>query len=95
MAGIIPDSVRWNIVRGKQCSDIKERVKESLYEIEAEIKQAQAVEGLYQYINMSEIERVWNDLQGESEVSREAVLFFLRALNIVYFMADRDHLITS
>ena len=95
MAGILPDSVRWNIVRGQQCSDIKERVRESRYEIETEIKQVQAVEGLRQYINMSEIERAWKYLQSDSDVPNEATLLFLRALSIVHFMAYRNHLIIS
>jgi asparagine synthase (glutamine-hydrolysing) len=89
IAGIIPDFVRWNVVRGKQCADITGRVRENHHEIEQGITRLQASEGLNQYVDMKEIEKAWNDLQGESGVPREAALFFLRVLNIIHFVAHR------
>jgi len=87
MAGILPDAVRWNNVRGKQSADTIFRLRNQCADVEQELSRFQSAAEVTRYIDTDSLKRVWNDLASLSSFTNHSMTYpFLRAFNTAYFL---------
>ena len=89
MNGILPDSVRWNVKRGKQAADIIPRLVEQQDELEKEMDRLGSDPEVINYIDVAEMKNTWNSLISDSanNLSPNANAI-LRAMSTGYFLTS-------
>ena len=87
MAGILPDAVRWNNIRGKQAADTIFRFRDQCADVEKELTRLQSATEVTRYIDTASMKRVWNDLSSSSSFTNHIMIHpLLRAFNTAYFL---------
>jgi asparagine synthase (glutamine-hydrolysing) len=87
MVGILPDSVRWNVKRGKQAADIIPRLIEQQDEMEKEMDRLESTPEVINYIDFSEMKNTWQSLMsGSTNIAAANANAILRAINTGNFL---------
>jgi asparagine synthase (glutamine-hydrolysing) len=87
MAGILPDAVRWNNVRGKQAADTIFRLRAQCAEVEQELARFQSAAEVTRYVDIASMNRVWSNLAPSSALANHLMTHaLLRAFNTAYFL---------
>jgi asparagine synthase (glutamine-hydrolysing) len=88
MAGIVPDAVRWNTLRGKQAADIIFRLIDQRADVDRQIARFGSIPAINKYISVVAIKHIWNTLCSVSSprTSSVAVQAFLQVMNVGYFL---------
>ena len=87
MAGILPDAVRWNNIRGRQAADTIFRLRDQCADVEQELARFQSAAEVTRYIDTASMKRVWNDLASSSSFANHSMTHsLLRAFNTAYFL---------
>ncbi len=91
MAGILPDPLRLNRLRGKQAADIVCRLLDQRTEINSELARLRSIPLINHYMDMKRITTAWKDIQGRKAQNHgNLAKAFLRAVSIAYFLAGWD-----
>jgi len=86
MAGILPDSIRWNTNRGQQAADIFKRLIAHGTEAEKALEQLEASSFVLKYLNMDDMRHAWVSFQAAQSAPAANTSAFLRALNTGFFL---------
>jgi len=87
MAGILPDAVRWNNIRGRQAADVIFRLRDQCVEVEHELSRFQSAVEVTRYIDTASMKRAWNNLASSSSFANHSMTYsLLRAFNTAYFL---------
>jgi asparagine synthase (glutamine-hydrolysing) len=86
MTGILPDSVRWNTLRGRQSADILERLIVHQDDMEKALTRFESAPEVTKYIDISDMKNDWISIRtGQSMHSTHAITL-MRAMNVAYFI---------
>ncbi len=87
MAGILPDGVRWNSIRGLQAADILSRLIDQNEEMAREIALLETAPKLTQYLDVPAMKCTWEGLMSpNTRTSPAAVSALMRAMNTGCFL---------
>lgn len=87
MTGILPDSVRWNVKRGKQAADIIPRLVEQQDEMEKEMDRLGSEPEVTNYVDVAEMKKTWLALMsGSTNIASANANAILRAINTGNFL---------
>ena len=87
MSGILPDSVRWNIIRGLQAADIRTRLINQREELEGELFRLAAATEIGQYLDIQAMRNALKVLLTPNLQPHATIVHaFLRDMNIGYFL---------
>ncbi len=81
-AGVIPEKIRWNVVRGKQAADIGLRLMDYRQEMEDAMGLLEASTAASSYMDIGILRKVWKDLLKEvtPDTNRRAASILLRGV---------------
>ena len=91
MAGIMPDEVRLNRIRGRQAADIVPRLRASEQEVEDCLNRMHRSLKAREYIDLNLMRQVWNEarLRASPDIYRKVVLILTRGLMAGLFVMNR------
>jgi len=89
-AGILPDGIRWNTVRGKQAADMGLRLLDHKEEMEEELRSLISHETVMSYVDVNALQTAWQSLLAEvnPKTSRQAASLLLRGVMAGHFILD-------
>jgi len=85
MSGILPDTVRWNTIRGKQAADAGFRLLDQQVEIDKELIRLTSAFEATQYLDVLAMKRAWKTIQSHS-AHPMAVGSLLRSISNAFFL---------
>lgn len=85
-ASILPDSVRWNTIRGAQAADILERLINQQDDIEKVFSRFESTAEVIQYIDIMAMRQCWRSILTDQSVHSSNANAILRAINTAYFI---------
>jgi asparagine synthase (glutamine-hydrolysing) len=85
MNGILPESVRWNTLRGKQAADAVFRLVSQRNDIERELNLLESVSYVTPYLDISAIKGAWKKILSYNAPTL-TIDAFLRSINTAYFL---------
>ncbi|PKN88202.1 MAG: hypothetical protein CVU51_04465 [Deltaproteobacteria bacterium HGW-Deltaproteobacteria-1] len=86
MKGILPDAVRWNVLRGKQAADTIPRLVDQPEEMDTLLAHLESSQGIKQYLDITTMKRAWQDINSSSSTAEIVVNQLLRAINTGCFL---------
>jgi asparagine synthase (glutamine-hydrolysing) len=87
MAGILPDSVRWNTVRGKQTADLAARLIDDRAGMQSALSRLESAPEIARYMDIAAVRQAWNNLQSTAgRAPAAAAQVLLRAVNMAFFL---------
>lgn len=87
MSGILPETVRWNTIRGKQAADVTYRVMEQRADVERQLTGFQLTGEVTRYIDVAAMKLAWESLSSSLASATPSLIYaFLRAFNTAYFL---------
>ena len=86
MAGVLPDSVRWNTIRGAQAADTVFRLMDRREDVEREISRLQSAQAVTRYIDTAGMRRAWDAVAQSPAENHLLPHSILRAINTAYFL---------
>lgn len=89
MAGILPDTLRWNVKRGRQAADIMARIFEHQNELDKELDHLESANEVICYLNIQEMKQAWESMKtsGTGNFSSNSNAL-LRAINTGHFLIE-------
>lgn len=90
MAGILPEAVRWNTIRGKQAADAAYRLQQYPVEMETTLARLNAHPEAPRYLDLPLMRRVWQDIQATvtCRTAKQAGTILLRGIMSGCFIED-------
>jgi asparagine synthase (glutamine-hydrolysing) len=81
-AGVLPEEVRWNTIRGKQAADVGLRLLDHKEEMEEELRSLASCGMVSAYVDVNTLRRAWQSLRTEvnPETNRKAASLLLRGV---------------
>jgi len=86
MKGILPDAVRWNVLRGKQAADTIARLVDQREEMDTLLAHLESSQGIKQYLDITTMKSAWQDINSSSSTAETVVNLLLRAINTGCFL---------
>ena len=82
MAGILPEEVRWNVIRGKQAADVGRRLLDYRDEMEEELRLLESHAAVAVYLDCRALRRVWHSLSAgiTPRTNRQAASLLMRGV---------------
>ncbi len=87
MAGILPDTVRWNTARGRQSSDIMLRLLDQKDDISRALDLLESSSDIKRYLDTKAMRAAWNSIIGQAAHPTVANSL-LRSINQGFFILD-------
>ncbi len=90
MAGILPEEVRWNTIRGKQAADVAFRILQHPVEMETTLARLNAHPEVPRYLDLPLMRHVWQDIQATvtRRTAQRAGTILLRGIMSGCFIED-------
>lgn len=89
MEGIVPDGVRWNIVRGMQSADLLYRLDNQHLEVTKQLAQLQYINEVTQYVDIHAMTESWNRMTtSPSAAVTHLAECLMRGFSTAYFLQD-------
>ena len=92
MAGIMPDEVRLNRVRGRQAADLAPRLRADVHEMEDCLNRLHGSLRAREYIDLNLLRQVWNEIRFEDSMRsfRKASVILTRGICAGLFVMNQD-----
>jgi asparagine synthase (glutamine-hydrolysing) len=90
LGGILPEEMRWNVIRGKQAADVGRRLLDYRDEMEEELKLLESHAAVAVYLDCRALRKAWQSLSAEitPRTNQQAASLLLRGIMAGHFVMN-------